>query len=415
MRSLAFLVLLSGAALSPAGISGQEVAILGGTVHTLTERGTIDSGVVLVRDGKIVAVGRQGDVPIPENASRLSAAVVTPGFIDAHSVVGLAGLYNVPADQDQSEATDPNGAELRAVDGFNPREPLLKYLLRHGVTTLHTGPGPGNPIAGQMGIFKTAAATVEEATVRFPSAMVFTLGEMPKQTYGSRKIAPSTRMGTAAIIRKALSDAIEYGKKLERFAAEPLSGEPPERNLKKEALLKVVRREIPAIFTAHREDDVLTAVRLAKEFKLRLILDGATEAYLVRDVIREAGLPVLVHPTMQRVGNPETLNTSLENAALLAEYGIPLAIQGGFESYVPKTRVVLFEAAIAMANGLGFERALRSITIDSARILGIDGDIGSLATGKDGDVVLFDGDPFEYTTHIVAVVAGGKIAYRRTE
>ena len=334
-------------------------------------------------------------------------------------MVGLAGWYNVLADQDQDETTGPNQAELRAIDGFNPSEPLLAYLLQHGVTVIQAGPGRSNPIGGQAGIFKTHGSTVEAMTLRFPSAMIFTLGEVPKKTYGERKQTPMTRMGTAALIRQALLGAQSYAKQWQDYASsaddtsEDKDHKAPDRDLKKEALAAVVQGELPALFTVHREDDILTALRIAKEFNLTLLLDAATEGYLVAPEIQQAGVPVIVHPSMQRISSLETSNTSLENAAILADAGIRIALQSGFESYVPKTRIVLFEAAIAMVNGLGFERALRAITLDAAQILGIDARVGSLEAGKDADLVLFDGDPFEYTSHIQTVILNGQVVYQR--
>ena len=403
-------------------VQAQSIAILGQTIHTVSSVGTIQDGVILIEDGRVTQVGPAADITIPDNAERLTARTITPGLIDAHSVVGLSGWYNVLADQDQDETTAPNQAELRAIDGFNPSEPLLAYLLRHGVTTIQAGPGRGNPIGGQAGIFKTAGQTVEAMTVRFPSAMIFTLGESPKNVYGERKQTPMTRMGTAAFIRQALTDAQAYAKQWQEYETENAeeteeNGEKkkkaPDRDLKKEALAAVVQGKLPALMTAHREDDILTALRIAKEFNLRLILDAATEGYLVAPEIQQAEVPVIVHPTMQRISSLETSNTSLENAALLAHADISIALQSGYEVYVPKTRLVLFEAAIAMVNGLGFERALRTITLDAARLLGVDERIGSIEAGKDADLVLFDGDPFEYTSHIQTVLLDGRIAYQR--
>jgi imidazolonepropionase-like amidohydrolase len=204
-------------------------------------------------------------------------------------------------------------------------------------------------------------------------------------------------MGTAALIRKALAAAQNYDRKK------------PDRDLKLEALARVVRGEVPAVFTAHREDDILTALRLAREFDLKLVLDGATEGYLVADEIRRAGVPVIVGPTMIRAASLETRNATLENAAILADRGVRVAIQSGFEAYVPKTRLALFEAAIAAANGLGLDRALAAITVDAARILDIAGRAGSLEEGKDADLVLFSGDPFEYLTRVEGVIVGGTI------
>jgi imidazolonepropionase-like amidohydrolase len=243
--------------------------------------------------------------------------------------------------------------------------------------------------------------------------MLFNLGEIPKKTYAEKKQPPTTRMGTAALIRQALLAAQHYDTQQRDTATPGEDTKPADRDLQKEALAQVVRGELPALFTAHRADDILTAMRIANEFGLQLILDAATEGYLITEAIQKASLPVLVHPTMQRISSPETLNTSVENAAILANKDILIAIQSGFESYVPKTRVVLFEAAIAMVNGLGFDRALRAITLDAAKILGIADRVGSLEPGKDADVVLFSGDPFEYTSQVEAVVLNGQITYRK--
>jgi imidazolonepropionase-like amidohydrolase len=184
--------------------------------------------------------------------------------------------------------------------------------------------------------------------------------------------------------------------------------EKPTRSLGMEALARALRREIPLLITAHRAHDLLAALRLSQEFNLRIILDGAAEAYLVADAIKAAGVPVILHATMVRARG-ETENLSMETAATLRKAGIPVALQSGYESYVPKTRVVLFEAAIAAAHGLSFVDALATVTIDAARILGIAGRVGSLEAGKDADLALFDGDPFEYTSHVVGVVIDGRV------
>ena len=182
----------------------------------------------------------------------------------------------------------------------------------------------------------------------------------------------------------------------------------PARDLKLEALGKVVSKDVPLLVTAHRANDILTALRIAKEFDIRIILDGASEAYLVADQIKAANVPVILHATMSRAGG-DAENMSMETAATLRKAGIPVALQSGYETYVPKTRVVLFEAAVAAANGLTFDQALATVTIDAAKIVGVDKRVGSLEAGKDGDVALFDGDPFEYTTHVIGVVIDGAV------
>ena len=391
MRQLVLAVALA------APLAAEKIAVEADKLYTGADKSAVARGVVLIEDGKIRGVG--AGLSVPAGYERLRAKVVIPGLVDAHSTVGLSGLFNVPADQDQDEESDPNQAELRAMDGFHPDDGLVDFALRNGTTVAQVAPGQRNAIAGQAGIFRLRSGTrnPEALAIREVSAMFFTLGETAKETYGKKDKAPTTRMGTAALIRRALVAAQNYDRRK------------PDRDLKLEALARVVRGETPAVFTAHREDDILTAIRLGKEFRLKLILDGATEGYLVADEIRRAGVPVIVGPTMIRIGTLDTRNATLENAALLANRGVRIAIQSGFEGYVPKTRLALFEATVAAANGLGAERALQAVTIDAARILGIDDRVGSIAEGKEAHLVLMDGEPFEYVTRVEAVITGGAV------
>ncbi len=358
----------------------------------------LKNGVVLIKEGKIEAVG--ANLTIPNGYRTLKAKVVTPGLIDAHSVVGLAGILNYNHDQDQLELSEAIQPELRAEDAYNAEERLVKWIRDHGVTTVHTGHGPGALASGQTMIVKTDANTVTEAIVQTPAMVAFTLGTSVSQNYKK----PGTRAKGAAMLREEFLKAQDYAKRMQ--AKDP--SKRPARDLRMEILNEVLTGKLPALFTVHRATDILTALRLQKEFGFKLVLDGAAEAYLVIDDIKKAGVPVIVHPPMMRtVGDGE--NASLETAAKLRQAGIKVALQSGYESYVPKTRVVLFEAAIAAANGLSFEEALRTITIDAAEILGIAKRVGSLEKGKDADLVLFDGDPFEYTSHVCTVIINGKI------
>ncbi len=377
-----------------------QLAVRGGQIYTMAGPAVRD-GVVLIRGGKIERVGPISQVRVPEGYRRLTAKVVTPGLIDAHTVVGLSGYLNQEHDQDQLERSSAMQPELRAVDAYNPREPLVEYLRSFGITTIHTGHGPGALISGQTMIVKTAGGAVEDAVVK-PEAMVAaTLGPGARAEEGK---SPGSRAKAVAMLREELIKAQQYVAKREQAEGE----KKPDRDLRLEVLARVLNQELPLLVTVHRIQDILTAIRVAGEFKLRLILDGAEEAYLELERIKSAGYPVILHPSMRRASG-ETENVSMETAAKLQKAGIRFALQSGYESYVPKTRVVLFEAAVAAANGLSFEHALASITIEAARILGIEGRVGSLEAGKDADLALYDGDPFELTSHCTGVIINGEI------
>ncbi len=391
----------------------KRYVIHAGRIHTVG-KGTITDGIIIVNEGKIEAVQPTvGDAKNPPFNLRpdmpiLTAAVVTPGLIDAHTVVPPSGALNLRADQDQDEPGDSNQADLRVLDAFNPNEPLLEFLRSQGITVIRSFPGRSNAIAGQAGIFRTFGHTAESMALQFPAALLVNLGEAPKRATPPR--LPTTRMGTAAVVRNAFAQAQTDLRK--RASAKDEDKKPP-RNLKLEALELALEGKVPVVFAAHRADDLETALRLAKEFNLKAELDLASEAYLMADRIAAAKTPVIVHPTMQRPAEMETLNIHLSNAAALADKKIPLAIGTGYESYVPKTRVVRHEAGMAMVNGLGFDRALSAITLDAAKILGIDNKYGSIEPGKVADLVLYDGDPFEHATHVVYTIMDGRIVFDR--
>jgi len=390
--------------------SPKRFAIFAGRIETVSN-GAIEDGAILVEDGKIRYVGPRADFKLPEKTPVFTTSVITPGLIDTHTVVPTTGLLNIPADQEQDEMSDPNQADVRVLDGFNPNEPLLQFLREQGVTVIQAMPGRANVIAGQGGVFRTHGRTAEQMTLRFPSSILINLGEIPKTSYAGK--LPGTRMGTASLVRTAFTQAANNRHK--RLAAKDDDKRPP-HNLKLEALELALDSKVPVYFSAHRADDLDTGLRLAKEFKLNAVLDLATEGYLIADIIAAAKAPVVVHPTMQRAGaSMETYNSHLCNAAILAEHHIPIAIGTAFEGYVPKTRVLRHEAAVAMVNGLGFDRALRSITLDAAHLLGIDDRFGSIEVGKQADLVLYDGDPFENTTHVTQTVIGGRVVYDRAE
>ncbi|MHC4908445.1 MAG: amidohydrolase family protein [Planctomycetota bacterium] len=394
-----------------------QVAIRADRVYTMAGP-PIDDGVIVITGGKIVAVGPAAAVRIPDGHEIMSAVVATPGLIDAHTVVGLAGQLNSDEDQDQLDNSSPIQPQLRAVDAYNARERLVEWIRSYGVTTIHTGHAPGELISGQTLIAKTTGNSVEDA-VMVPVAMVAaTLSE--DGTREGDGESPGNRSKMMSMLRQKLIDAQAYTARHARAAArgdandddkKDGNGGPPKRDLEMEILAEVAAGRTPLLVTAHREQDIANALRLADEFGLKLVLDGAAESARLADRIRAAGVPVIVHATMIRAYG-ESENMSFETAATLRAAGIPIALQSGYESYVPKTRVVLYEAGWAAANGLGFEAALETITIGAARVLGIDARVGSLEVGKDGDVALYDGDPFEYTTHCTGVVIEGDVVSR---
>ncbi|MEX1055210.1 MAG: amidohydrolase family protein, partial [Rhodothermales bacterium] len=336
----------------------------------------------------------------PDGYRLMTGEVVTPGLIDAHSVAGLAGILNIPHDQDQLEKSDPIQPDLRAIDAYNPREELITWLRELGVTTVHTGHGPGALISGQTMTVKTRGETISEALIDSTTMVAFSLGPIVEVNFKK----PGTRAKSVAMLREALLEAEAYRSKRQDDDA----ANDGKRELGNEVLSQVLNGDLPALVTAQRATEIMSALRLAEEFGLKIVLDGAAESYLLIDEIKEAGVPVILHPTMARPSG-EMENITFETAKLLHDAGISVALQSGYEGYVPKTRVVLFEAALAAANGMSFEDALATITVEPARILGIEDRVGTLTVGKDADIVLFDGDPFEYTTHGCGVIIEGEI------
>ncbi|MFN3597636.1 MAG: amidohydrolase family protein [Rubricoccaceae bacterium] len=402
LGACAALLVLTAAAGAAAGAAAQTLAVRGGTVYPVSGP-PIQDGVVLVRDGRIEAVGPAARVRVPPGYRVLEAAVVTPGLVDVRGTVGLAGMLNQAQDQDALDRGAPLQPALRALDAYNGRDELVAWLLAHGVTTVNTGHAPGALAAGQTVVVKTAYPDADRALVDSTAMLAMTLGGGVRANFAS----PGTRSRAVADLRRALVDAEDYARR----RAHPNPARRPARNLDKDVLAAVVEGRLPALVTAHRAHDIQAVLRLAREFpRMRLVLDGAAEAPLVLDDLVAAGVSVALHPTMARATG-ELAGLSFETAARLHAAGVPFAIQSGFEAYVPKTRVVLFEAGVALANGLPFAAALEAVTLAPARILGLDRRLGSLEPGKDADLALFDGDPFEYTSRVCAVIVDGRLAH----
>ncbi len=375
-----------------------QTAIKAEIIYTVSGA-TIKNGVVLVKDGKIEKVGSAKEISIPKNYAVVSSKVVTPGFIDARSVVGLSGALNIPTDQDQLEKSSPIQPELRAIDAYNPEEKLVAYVRDFGVTTMHTGHGIGALVSGQTMVVKTKPGKIDEVTLVPMEMLAMTIGSSVEGNFTS----PGTKAKQIAMIRSELLKAQAYMQKQN----DKDTAKRPAIDLKYEALSKLLKGEVKALITVNSSNDIMNAIRLAKEFKFKLVIDGAAEAYRMIDEIKACKAEVILHSTMARNAG-DMVNMTRESAAILTAANIQVSIETGYEGYVPKTHVLLFEAALAVTYGLPYEEGLKSITLNPAKLLGIDKRVGSIEQGKDADLVLFDGDPFEYLTKILKVMIDGQ-------
>ena len=402
------------------------IAIVDGKVMTITQ-GTLEKGTVLVEGGLIVALGEEVEIPEDAQVYDATGKVVMPGLIDAHCHVGIFPDGIGWEYSDGNEMTDPITPHLRALDAVHPEDPAFKDLVTAGVTTVLTGPGSANLIGGQWVCLKTAPkASVEQMVLLEPAGMKMALGENPKRVYGEQKKLPSTRMGNAAALRAALVDAQNYLEKWRRYEADLAQYEAkaeagdadaespklPERDLKLDALGKVLRREMRARVHAHRADDMLTAIRIAEEFKLDLTLEHATEGYKIADILAAKGIPVTAGPILFSRVKYELKDMTPKNPGALTRAGVKVAIQTDETS---ATKYLAINAALAVREGMPEEAALRAITINAAEIIGVADRVGSLEVGKDADIVVFDGHPFDYRTVPELVLVDGLVAYRRDQ
>ncbi len=378
-------------------IVSAQIAIKAEIVYTINGA-PIKNGVVLVKDGKIENVGTDKEISIPKNYAIITAKVVTPGFVDARSVVGLSGPLNIPTDQDQLEKSSPIQPELRAFDAYNPEDKLVKYVRDFGVTTMHTGHGIGALVSGQTMVVKTKPGKIDDVTLVPIQMLAMTIGSTVQSNFTS----PGTKAKQIAMIRTELLKAQNYMQKQQ----DKDSSKRPAMDLKYEALAKLLNREIKALITVNASNDIMNAIRLSKEFNFKLVINGAAEAYKLIDEIKEAKAEIILHSTMARNAG-DMVNMTRESAAILTAAGIIVSIETGYEGYVPKTHVLLYEAALAVTYGLPYEEGLKSITLNPAKLLGIEKRVGSIEKGKDADLVLFDGDPYEYLTNVCKVMIDG--------
>ena len=390
-------------------MAGSTVAITGGRVVPVTAD-PVENGTVLIEDGKITAVG--ADLAVPDGAQVIDAAGqwVLPGFIEVHGHVGVHEEAKGWAGSDTNEMTEPVTAQVRALDAINPADLGFRDAITGGVLAVNVNPGSGNPIGGQTVALRCWGRTVDEMLLREPSGLKSALGENPKRVYGEQGKMPSTRLGTAAVIRGAFVAAANYLAKLDAEAAKPEADRKPvDRDLKLEALGRVLRREIPWRQHCHRADDIATALRIAEEFGYDLVIDHGTEAHLVADLLAARNIPVIIGPLFTSRSKVELRNRSLANPGRLAKAGVTIAITT--DHPVVPIHFLVHQATLAVKEGLDRDTALAALTINPARIAGVDGRLGSIQPGKDADLVLWSGDPLDVFSRAQRALIGGREIY----
>lgn len=382
-----------------------NIAITGGYVVPVDGE-PIENGTVLIQDGKITAVG--ADVAVPDGVDVVDAGGgwVLPGFVEAHGHLGVYEEAEGWAGQDTNEMTDPNGARLRALDAINPGDLGFADALSGGVTTAVIKPGSGNPIGGQTVAVKCWGRSADEMLIREPVSVKSALGENPKRVYGEQKKLPSTRQGVAAVIRDAFMKAQDYRAK--RAAAQE-EGKPFDRDGTLEILVRVLDGELPWCQHTHRADDIATALRLADEFGYRVVVNHGTEGHLLADVLAERRVPVIIGPLFTSRSKVELRNRSLRNPGILARAGVELAITT--DHPVVPIHFLVHQVTLAVKEGLDRDTALRSITVNPARIMGLDDRVGALRPGLDGDVVIWSGDPLDVMSRARRVFISGREVY----
>jgi imidazolonepropionase-like amidohydrolase len=372
----------------------------------------IEGGTVLVEDGLIVAVGQAADVDVPDDAEIVDASGtwVLPGFVESHGHVGVYEEGDGWAGVDVNEMTDPNGARLRALDGINPDDEGFRDALAGGVTTIVVKPGSGNPIGGQTVAVKSWGRTVDDMLVREPVSVKSALGENPKRVYGEKDKLPSTRLGVAAVIRDALMKAQDYREAREYAIRE---GKPFDRDAGCEILVRVLDGEVPWCQHTHRADDIATAIRLSEEFGYRLIVNHGTEGHLLADTLADKDIPVIIGPLIVGRSKVEVRRRHMRNPGILARAGVRIALTT--DHPVVPIDYLVHQATFAVKEGLDTDTALRSITLNPARIMGLDDRVGALKAGLDADLVLWSGDPLDVMSRAVRVFVGGREVYHFDE
>ena len=372
---------------------------------------TFENGFVRMDGDKITLVGQDDNLLISDaDAVDLEGGVVLPGFVDGHSHMGMWEDALGFEGADGNEDTDPITPHLRGIDGVNPLDRCFEEAMCAGITTVITGPGSSNPIGGQLLAMKTYGGCVDARAVKAPVAMKFALGENPKNAFHEKDQTPITRMATAAVIREALFKARRYMQD-KQHAATDEDGTPPDFDMKLEALIPVLQRTLPVHFHCHRADDIYTAVRIAKEFSLRACLIHCTEGYMIRDTLSQLHMDVICGPVIGDRSKPELKNATPKNPGLLAASGCRVALCTDHPElpiqYLP------LSAAVCIGEGMPEYEALKAITITPAEICGIADRVGSIRSGNDADLVIYDKDFRLGMDKPKMVVAGGKVVFKR--
>ena len=392
------------------------IVIKNAKVYTMAGK-IYKNGYIAARDGKIVELGEEYK-SLALNIGNEELEVIDaeggyifPGMIDAHCHIGMWEDSVGFEGEDGNEATDPVTPQLRAIDGIYHADRSFTEARENGVTTVVTGPGSANVIGGQFAALKTYGRCVDEMVIKEPVAMKVAFGENPKTVYNEKRQMPMTRMATAAILRESLMKAKEYKEALDNYEKDSEENDKPEFDMKMEALLKVLNKEIPLKAHAHRADDIITALRIAKEFDVNITIEHCTEGHLIKDILKEANVPVIVGPIISDRSKVELRNLEIKNPKELSDAGLMVSLMTD-HPVVPIQHLLLC-AAMAWREGMDEMKALEAITINPAKVTGIDNRVGSLEIGKDADMVLFDGHPFDMKTRVSMTIINGSIVYKR--
>lgn len=370
----------------------------------------IEKGTVLWAGGKITAVGSAVEMPSDAIVYDAEGKVVTPGFIDAHCHIGISEDGACWAGEDTNEATDPVTAEVRALDGINPKDIAFRDAVAAGVTCVQVDPGSANIVGGETLVMKTWGTVVDDLVIRRPSGLKAALGENPKRVYGSQRKMPATRMGNAAVMRKALAQARDYLRKKEN-AKEP--DKLPDFSLRNEMIAKVLKKEIPLRVHCHRADDIMTAIRIAREFDIDISIEHCTEGDLVGEQVRDSGYPVTLGPSLTDKSKLEVKDIGFRAPVALSKLGVKLAIIT--DHPVLPIQYLRICAGLSVREGMDERIALLAITRHAAEIAGVSDRVGSLEPGKDADLVIWSKDPFEYDAKAERTFINGKEVDHRRE